>query len=137
MAWTALASHAGGNSHKPFGVSDGVILFDSGLAWAVGGNSALYGAGAWAVSPEHKVKRTCARCGKEYEGALHGRYCGNSCKQKAYRNRKKYGNAQTSKQLRTCARCGVQFEGSLHGRYHSNACKQAAYRERKQRKVKL
>ena len=76
-------------------------------------------------------KRNCARCGNPYEGALHGRYCGNSCKQKAYRERKQYGNAQESKELRTCARCGVQFIGALHGRYHSAACKQAAYRERK------
>lgn len=80
-----------------------------------------------------QVKRTCARCGKEYEGALHSRYCGRSCQSKAYRERKHYGNARTSNELRTCARCGVQFEGALHGRYHSGACKQAAYRERKQR----
>ena len=83
-----------------------------------------------------EVKRTCAHCGKEYTGALHGRYHSSGCKKAAYRARKKYGNAQTSKQLRTCARCGVQFEGALHGRYHSGACKQAAYRERKQRTVK-
>jgi hypothetical protein len=79
--------------------------------------------------------RTCARCGEQFDGALHGRYCSNSCKQKAYRSRKQFGNAQTSKELRTCARCGVQFAGALHGRYCSNACKQAAYRERKARHV--
>ena len=98
--------------------------------------------GAYAVSynvvpgqPKTIAARTCARCGNVYEGALHGRYCGGSCKHKAHRERKKYGNAQTSKQLRTCARCGVQFEGALHGRYHSDACKQKAYRERKARKA--
>lgn len=82
-----------------------------------------------------EVKRTCARCGNEYEGALHSRYCGRSCQSKAYRERKRYGNARTSNELRTCARCGVQFEGALHGRYHSGACKQAAYRERKERQT--
>lgn len=82
-----------------------------------------------------EVKRKCSWCGLDYAGALHGRYCSQSCKQKAYRDRKRHGGTGPKKtELRTCARCGIQFEGALHGRYHSKACKQAAYRERQKRK---
>jgi len=80
--------------------------------------------------------RTCARCGNEYNGALHSRYCGRSCESKAYRERKKRnGGSDKKANLRTCARCGEQYEGALHGRYCGSGCKSKAYRERKQRKA--
>lgn len=35
-----------------------------------------------------QVKRICAHCGKEFEGALRARWCSAACKQAAYRLRK-------------------------------------------------
>jgi hypothetical protein len=83
-----------------------------------------------------EVKRTCARCGNEYIGALHSRYCGRSCESKAYRERKKRkGGGDKISDMRTCARCGEQYDGALHGRYCGSGCKSKAYRERKARKL--
>jgi len=34
-----------------------------------------------------KVQRTCAVCGRTFEGYIHQRYCGDICQQAAYRER--------------------------------------------------
>ena len=34
-----------------------------------------------------KVQRTCAVCGRTFEGYIHQRYCGDICQQAAYRQR--------------------------------------------------
>ncbi len=86
--------------------------------------------------PVKVTARICARCGNEYNGALHSRYCGRSCESKAYRERKKHkGGGAKNPDMRTCARCGEQYDGALHGRYCGSGCKSKAYRERKARRL--
>jgi hypothetical protein len=111
-------SDAGFNGEGGPGIPGGIGKLDEQEQWALG---------------------HCEFCGQLYYHPVTGarrKYCSKSCKEKAYRRRKKGKKPRPDPELLECNGCGKKFKksgapGPLP-RWCSNACRQRAYRQRKQ-----
>lgn len=74
------------------------------------------------------TRRVCAHCGKSFDGKGRARFCGHSCRQKAYLKRQ----AKTLRALQTCPHCGERFR-PVNGNqiYCCDAHRIAAFKRRK------
>jgi hypothetical protein len=78
----------------------------------------------------------CRGCGAYLRVSLNGRpplYCGDACKQGAYRQKARSQPSSRAASPSACRACGAKLPPSLEGRpkvYCDDACKQSAYRLR-------
>jgi hypothetical protein len=81
-------------------------------------------------------KRQCKHCKEPFQGVLSAKYCSTSCRQKAYRKRKRNQQQKLVPVAipHQCDHCGEAFwSNNVRGqqRYCSASCRQLAYRERR------